>query len=288
MVKLPTNYWVCNTAVMYSMYYTFDNNLSFVYPSINWCMFTHIPSSITYHLQTSNMTCWSFSWLIMWTGQEKKDSLICICEVSVMTCFYSVTYSDLSSLELLKVSLLPLSTPHLVTVISSHHLWLFYSNHHFTSVRPSSASPSFPQHFITSTLLQLFLSLLLCLLESSFLYLGCFLSCLFVSPTRTLLPSLHVFSVINTFPHRVLSDLISTLSAIVGTHMYLEVDFLSEALGTSRASIGSLPSMDADVSLEVGGKGKFFATHVTGVWWFLPMRNRNRSLGHLKEISRRC
>lgn len=169
---------------MYSMYYTFDNNLSFVYPSINWCMFTHIPSSITYHLQTSNMTCWSFSWLIMWTGQEKKDSLICICEVSVMTCFYSVTYSDLSSLELLKVSLLPLSTPHLVTVISSHHLWLFYSNHHFTSVRPSSASPSFPQHFITSTLLQLFLSLLLCLLESSFLYLGCFLSCLFVSFTH--------------------------------------------------------------------------------------------------------
>lgn len=87
---------------------------------------------------------------------------------------------------------------------------------------------------------------------------------------------------------KALSAFISTLDAIVGTHVDLEVDFLSEALRASRASIGPLPGVDTDVSLEVGGKEKFFATHVTGVRRFLPLRNRNRALAHLKETSRSC
>lgn len=69
-------------------------------------------------------------------------------------------------------------------------------------------------------------------------------------------------------------------------HVDLEVDFLGEALGANRASIGPLPCVDADVSLEVGGKGKFFATDVTDVWWLLALRSRNGALVHLEEISR--
>lgn len=68
--------------------------------------------------------------------------------------------------------------------------------------------------------------------------------------------------------------------------MDLEVDFLGEALRTNRASKGPLSRVDEDVSLQVGGKGKFFATDVTDVRRLLALRGGNGGLVHLKEISR--